>query len=69
MRVYYQIIPKGGYTKFVEQILIIDGIEIRLDTDFFKVSKAWSKTKEVTYDKVLFAGMIDEYFDYKLGKL
>ena len=65
----YQGIPKGGYTKLVENILNHDDIEIRLNTDYFTVQKEWENTKEVTFDKVLFTGMIDEYFDYKLGEL
>lgn len=59
----YQGIPVGGYTKLVENML--DGIEVCLNTDFFAdkeelLSKA---------DKVVFTGMIDEYFDYCFGEL
>lgn len=60
----YQGIPKGGYTGIIEKLL--EGIEVRLDTDY----RDFIKTPgDVTYTKVLYTGMIDEYFDYKLGAL
>lgn len=63
----YQGIPIGGYTQIVEKLL--EGIEVMLETDFFEISKEWATDNKITYDTVLFTGMIDEYFDYKLGKL
>ncbi|MBO4808224.1 MAG: UDP-galactopyranose mutase [Lachnospiraceae bacterium] len=60
----YQGIPVGGYTKIIEKML--EGIEVRLNTDY----KTFLETnKDITYDKVLYTGPIDEYFDYKLGQL
>lgn len=63
----YQGIPKGGYTAMIEKML--EGIEVRLDTDYFEASKEWKRSNEVTYDKVLFTGMIDEFYHYSLGEL
>jgi len=63
----YQGIPMGGYTAMVEKIL--EGIEVRLGVDYFQAQKEWAASKEVTYDKVLFTGMLDEFFDYQLGEL
>ncbi len=63
----YQGIPIGGYTQLVEQLL--QGIDVRVNTDFFQMRDIWNETREVTYDKVLFTGMIDEYYGYKLGEL
>lgn len=59
----YQGIPVGGYTQIVEKML--DGIEVRLETDFF----AHREELESQADKILFTGMIDEYFNYCYGEL
>ena len=59
----YQGIPVGGYTKLVENML--DGIEVRLETDFF-ANKA---ELEQMAEKIVFTGMIDEYFEYCFGEL
>lgn len=59
----YQGIPIGGYTAIVEKML--SGIEVRTNTDFFTL-------KEQEPDiagQIIFTGMIDEYFSYKLGAL
>lgn len=63
----YQGIPIGGYTGIIEKML--EGIEVRLGTDYktFLANKAAGK--DITCDKVLYTGPIDEYFDYKLGQL
>lgn len=59
----YQGIPKGGYNKLIDGLL--DGVETRTGVDFFKDRAHWESIAE----KVVFTGQIDEYFDYKLGKL
>lgn len=59
----YQGIPIGGYTKLVEAML--DGIEIRLNTNFFDDIDGFKKLT----DKIVYTGPIDEYFNYSLGKL
>ena len=56
----YQGIPIGGYTQIFEKLL--DGIEVRLETDFFK-------SKLPKYKKLIYTGPIDRYFDYKFGEL
>ena len=58
----YQGIPMGGYTLLVEKML--EGIDVRLNTDFFK-----DKELKNIADKIIYTGAIDEYFDYRLGKL
>ena len=65
----YQGIPKGGYSKIVEKMLA--GIEVRTGIEYKSYIKenAASGSFADTFDKVLFTGMIDEYFDYKLGEL
>lgn len=59
----YQGIPVGGYTKIVEKML--EGTEVLLNADFFEFKK---KNPDLA-DKIVFTGMIDEYFDYRLGAL
>ena len=68
----YQGIPVGGYTAIIEKLL--DGTEVRLNTDyrdFDRCQKEASARGEsfISYDKVLYTGMIDEYFDFCLGNL
>ncbi len=59
----YQGIPIGGYTAIVEKML--EGVEVRTGTDFFDFRKENPDISE----KIIFTGMIDEYFDYCLGAL
>ena len=59
----YQGIPIGGYTSIIEKLLY--GIEVRLDTDY----KSFYKEYGSVASKIIYTGMIDEYYDYKLGVL
>lgn len=59
----YQGIPIGGYTNIIKKML--EGIEIRLETDFFESKE---ELKNIA-NKVVFTGMIDEFYNYKFGKL
>lgn len=59
----YQGIPIGGYTKLVEGML--EGVEVQLNTDFFDDKEKYQKMAK----KIVYTGMIDEYFDFKLGHL
>lgn len=59
----YQGIPIGGYTKIIEKML--EGIEVKLDTDFFKNREEF----ESIADKIVFTGMIDEFYNYEFGTL
>lgn len=59
----YQGIPVGGYTQIVEKML--EGVEVRLGVDFFKERGALVADAR----KIVFTGMIDEYYDYKFGEL
>lgn len=60
----YQGIPIGGYNKLIEGLL--EGVECKTGVDFFNSEyRDWR-----TYaDKLVYTGAVDEYFDYKLGKL
>lgn len=59
----YQGIPIGGYTAMVEKML--EGIEVRLGVDFLQNREELLNQA----DKVIYTGMIDQYYDYKLGVL
>ena len=59
----YQGIPIGGYNKLIEGLL--NGVETRTNTDFFENRSYWESIAE----KIVYTGALDEYFDYKLGKL
>lgn len=59
----YQGIPIGGYTQIIEKML--EGIEVRLDTDFIAHRKELSEISKT----IVYTGMIDEYFDYCYGEL
>jgi UDP-galactopyranose mutase len=59
----YQGIPIGGYTQIFEKLL--DGIEVRLNTDFFKDRDYFKSIAK----KIVFTGQPDLWFDFKFGKL
>lgn len=59
----YQGIPIGGYNKLVEKLLA--GSEVRLNTDFNEIKDSW---RDIA-DNLVYTGPLDEYFDYKLGRL
>ncbi len=59
----YQGIPMGGYNKLIEGLL--DGVDTQTDVDFFADREKWESVAE----KIVFTGKIDEYFDYRFGKL
>lgn len=59
----YQGIPIGGYNKLIDALL--DGIETKKNTDFFNDRAHW----ESIADEIVFTGKIDEFYDYKFGKL
>lgn len=63
----YQGIPQGGYTAIVEKML--EGIEVRTGIDYKGLLKNCENEKNITFDRVMYTGMIDEYFDYELGAL
>ena len=59
----YQGIPIGGFNKLINGLL--EGVETKTNADFFEQRSYW----ESIADKIVYTGAIDEYFDYKLGKL
>ena len=59
----YQGIPMGGYNVIINKML--EGSDIELNVDYLKNKEKY----DALADKVLYTGMIDEYFNYKLGNL
>lgn len=59
----YQGIPIGGYNKLIDGLL--EGIETRTNMNFFKDRKHW----ESIANTIVFTGKIDEFYDYRFGKL
>jgi UDP-galactopyranose mutase len=59
----FQGIPIGGFNKLIDGML--EGVEVKLNTDFFDNRQHW----EQIADKILYTGKLDEYFDYRFGKL
>lgn len=68
----YQGIPIGGYNKLIEGLL--KGVECMIDVDFFDsigspTGKRWCESWRDIANKLIYTGALDEYFNYKLGKL
>lgn len=59
----YQGIPIGGYTQIIEKML--EDIDVRLNYDFFEHREELEKCAK----KIVFTGMIDQYFNYCYGEL
>lgn len=59
----YQGIPIGGYNKLTGGLL--EGVETKTGIDFFEDRSYW----ESLADDIVFTGKIDEFYDYRFGKL
>ena len=59
----FQFMPKDGYTKMFDRMLKHKNIEILLNTDYKSV------IDEIKFDKMIYTGPIDYFFDYKFGRL
>ena len=56
----YQGIPIGGYTQIFEKLL--EGVDVMLNCDYFKDYLP-------EFDKMIYTGPIDKFFDYAFGEL
>ncbi len=65
----YQGIPKEGYTAIIERLL--GELPVRLGISYreFLAQNAAKGDGADIFDKVLYTGMLDEYYDYCLGEL
>ena len=59
----YQAMPRHGYTRMFENILDHDNIKVLLNCDYREVMDF------VPYKNIIYTGPVDEFFDYRFGKL
>ena len=59
----YQGIPIGGYNKLIDGLL--KGVETKINTNFRDLRGSWQDIA----DKLVYTGPLDEYFDYKFGRM
>jgi UDP-galactopyranose mutase len=59
----FQQMPKHGYTRMFEKMLAHRNIKVMINTDYREIRD------EIQHDHLIFCGPIDEYFDYRFGKL
>jgi len=59
----FQALPKKGYTAMFQKMLKHPLVEVRLNTDYREVRT------QVAFRHLIFTGPIDEYFDYRFGRL
>ncbi|WP_202966974.1 UDP-galactopyranose mutase [Chryseobacterium sp. Leaf180] len=59
----YQAMPKNGYTEMFRKMLSHKNISIMLQSDYREVASM------ISYDKMIYTGPIDSYFDFCFGKL
>lgn len=59
----YQAMPLHGYTRMFENMLDHPNISILLNTDYRQVERV------IPFKEMIYTGPIDEFFDYRYGKL
>ena len=60
---FYQGIPKDGYTKIFEHMLSHKNIDLVLNTDYKRI------INDVKFNKMVYTGPIDYFFDYQFDHL
>ncbi len=60
----FQGIPLKGYNEIIKQMLV--GSDVFLNTDFKSIA---SEDRNKIAHKIIYTGMIDEYYDYCFGEL
>lgn len=66
----YQGVPIGGYNKLIDGLL--EGSDTMVNVDFFEERKKSNSQFSILnsqFDKIVFTGKIDEFYDYRFGKL
>ena len=73
----FQGIPMGGFNKLIDGML--EGVDVITNLDFFDCDRSFDETQDVynvqcsmfnvQCSKILYTGKLDEYFDYRFGKL
>ncbi|GGK60097.1 UDP-galactopyranose mutase [Rufibacter glacialis] len=59
----YQAMPLHGFTKMFENMLSHPNIKIMLNTDYHEIIDM------IPFKEMIYTGPVDEYFDFKYGKL
>jgi UDP-galactopyranose mutase len=59
----FQAMPAEGYTRMFENMLDQKGVTIQLGVEFEDARE------DAVYDRLIFTGPVDEYFDHRYGKL
>jgi len=59
----FQHMPADGYTRMFENMLDQKGVQLELGVEFEDARS------EAVYDRLIFTGPVDEYFDFRYGKL
>ncbi|TIT19144.1 MAG: UDP-galactopyranose mutase, partial [Mesorhizobium sp.] len=59
----FQNMPAGGYTRMFQRMLDNPKIKILLQTDYREIRD------KIPFQRMIYTGPIDEYFDWKLGHL
>jgi len=59
----YQAMPKHGYTRMFEKMLDHPNIKIMLNCDYREIAS------QIGYREMIYTGPIDQFFDYRYGKL
>jgi UDP-galactopyranose mutase len=59
----YQAMPRHGYTRMFDKMLSHPNIKIMLNVDYREIQKA------IPHDEAVYTGPVDEYFDYRYGRL
>ena len=73
----FQGIPMGGFNKLIDGLL--EGVDVLTNVDFFDCNRQYDEQLgaynvqcsmfNVQCSKILYTGKLDEYYDYRLGKL
>lgn len=73
----FQGIPMGGYNKLIDGML--EGVDVLTNIDFFDCQRSYDdqqavyniqcSTFNIQCSKILYTGKLDEYYDYRFGKL
>jgi UDP-galactopyranose mutase len=59
----FQFMPRCGFTRMFENMLDHEQIDLALATDFYELRK------EVNFRQLIYSGPIDQFFDFRYGKL
>jgi UDP-galactopyranose mutase len=59
----FQVMPRYGYTRMFSRMVRHPNIHLMLNTDYREICDV------VPHREVIYTGPIDEYFDYRLGRL